>query len=781
MNLLRTILLVLLIPFGAFTQIEKDKLEEMLANDSEQELVATNSELMMQGYYYQASLICDKLLTMQPNSPNYHYRRGFIYLEMSQDFEKAIPHLEIAVTNTDKNYDMFSANEQSAPVDAIYFMAKAYHMAMQIDKAEQYYNKFIAESSNKSEYVFFSKLYLQQTAVARNLIAIPRKVTLKNVGYQVNTSSPEYSPVISLDGSALYFTARRPWDGGRQTDDDIDKSDNLPPEDIYVAFKDFDGEWTDPYRLEFSDPHLNEATVAVSSDERRIYLYSDTVGNGDIFYSDFSSNKFQDIKHYEAKKVNTDSWETHCTVTPDGQNMYFVSDRKGGFGGRDIYRVVKLPNGEWSEPQNCGPKINGPMDEESPFIAIDNKTLYFSSNGSTSMGGFDVFVAVRDENNEWSDPINLGYPLNSTVDDLFYTTTVDGLTGYLTSARSGGYGEKDIYEIQNDYMKTKSVLLDGQIVTLHGAKMPEDISVSIVCTNCGDRLERKVFPRLRDGVFYSALEPCREYDLVYSYDKGQKEFYKQSIKTDCAKDDDVIHVKAYLDVENQNMFTPYYIVGTVKDSKSKQLLTNVSVNLTNKTTGVNYTETQTNEKGGYRTDTLTSLNKGEILKMQLVLQKPGYVTMTFDVDVELGDQAEIDIDKLIEPLLASNEIGTDIGMFINPIYFDYNKWDIRPDAAAELDKIVEIMKNNPGIKIELGSHTDSRGTAEYNMSLSDKRAKSSAAYIVSKGISADRIKGKGYGESRLKVSDKIIKALPTWEQQEVEHQKNRRTEFLIVK
>lgn len=782
MSRLRTLLLLLLLaPSFTFAQMEKARLQEMLNKSSEQQLVVTCSELMQEGYYYQAGIICDKLLTYQPNSSNYHYRRGFIYLEMSQDFGSAIPHLEKAVTNIDKNWDAFSANEQSAPIDALYFMGRAYHMAMQIDKAEEYYNRFINESTSKSEYVFFSKLFLQQTAVARKELETPRNVTLKNVGYMINTANPEYSPVVSLDGSALYFTSRRLW-ADSSSAAHIDPRNNMPTEDVYVSFKDFDGEWLEPVRMEFCVTDQNEATVAVSSDERRIYLYEDTQGNGDLFYSDFASNKFKDVEHFDVKKVNTDAWETHCTVTPDGQNMYFVSDRKGGYGGRDIYRIVKLPNGDWSDPQNVGPKINTSMDEDAPFIAIDNKTLYFSSNGPKSMGGFDVFVSVRDENNEWSDPINLGYPLNSTVDDLFYTTTLDGLTGYLTSSRTGGKGEKDIYEVQNDYLRSKNLaVLKGKITTLHGAKIPEDVSITVKCTNCGDRVERKVYPRIRDGVFFSALEPCRDYEMIFSYDNGKKEFYSESFSTDCNKEYDEIDREVFLDVENQEIIKPYYIVGTVKDSKSKTLLSDVKVSLVNKDNGKPYVGTTTGTSGSYKSDTIADLKQGSVLNAQLVLEKPGYVTMSYDLAINLGSKNEINIDELIDPILVSSDLGSDLSIFIEPIYFDYNKSDIRPDAAKELDKIVKIMKDNPNIKIELGSHTDSRGTAEYNMSLSDRRAKASAAYIVSKGISASRIKGKGYGESKLKVSDAEIKAIPTWDEQEKAHQQNRRTEFIIVK
>lgn len=781
----KPVLLLLLIftPFLSFSQYTDDQLKKLIDGGNEGKLVQTCSELMTEGYYFQAAKICDKLLEIKPNSANYNYRRGFIYLEMSEDFGSAIPHLEKAVTDLDKNWDAFSPNEESAPIDALYFMGKAYHMGMDINKAENFYTRFINESKSSSEYIFLSKLFLQQCAIARKEIDLPRNVTLKNVGYMINTASPEYSPVVSLDGTALYYTSRRLWDDDASLPT-IDPRNNMPTEDVYVSFKDFDGEWMEPYRMEFCKVDQNEATVAVSSDERRIYIYEDTEGNGDLFYSDFSTNRFQDVRHFEAKKVNTEAWETHCTVTPDGQIMYFVSDRKGGYGGRDIYRVVKLPDGSWSDPQNCGPKINSAMDEDSPFIAIDNKTLYFSSNGPTSMGGFDVFVSVRDENNEWSDAINLGYPLNSTVDDLFYTTTVDGLTGYLTSARTGGKGEKDIYEVQNDYLRNKNLaVLKGKITTLHGAELPEDVSITVKCTNCGDKLERKVFPRIRDGVFFSALEPCREYEMVFSYDKGEKEFYKETFSTDCNKEYDEIEREVFLDVESRKMFKPYYVVGTVKDSKTKALLSDVNVKLINKETGMPYVQEATSSMGGFKSDTIVDLKQGGTLNAQLVLEKPGYVSMTYDVSIPLGSKNEININELIDPVLTPVKIGDDLGTLLDlkPIYFDYNKWDIRPDAAIELDKIVAAMKQNPNLKIELGSHTDSRGKDEYNLSLSDKRAKASAAYIVSKGISPNRIKGKGYGETRPNVTEAEINAMPTWEEKEKGHQLNRRTEFIVVK
>lgn len=773
-----TILLALLFPFVSSAQYDDKRVAELIRNGSESELVMESSIMIQEGYFYQAGTIVDKLLELQPASSNYNYRRGFIYLEMSSDFVKAQPYLEKAVLKTDKKYDPFNAKETAAPVDAYFELGKCYHMAGNISKAEELYNKFLESSIAKSNNVFFAKLFLEQCKVAKTEMANPKNVYLKNMGSSVNTKNPEYSPVISLDGSALYFTSRRRWPTGA-SDKGLDPRNNQYPEDIYVSYRDFDSTWMDPIKLEFCDSLQNEATLAVSPDERRVYAYMDTQGNGDIFYSDFSTNKFQVVTHLDNKKINTNDWETHATVTPDGKTMYFVSNRKGGYGGRDIYSCVKQKDGSWGDPVNLGPNINGPMDEESPFVSIDNSTLYFSSNGNKSMGGFDIFMSSIGSNGQWGPAVNLGSPINSTCDDVFYTTTVDGLTGYMTSLRVDGKGEKDIYEIKNNYLGVKNVaVLNGKINVIGGKPLPEDVSITLKCLDCENPYDMKIFPRMRDGVFMNALEPCKQYDITFSYEKnGKKNFYTEKFKTECNKEYSEVYREFWLDVDKQMMVKPYYVVGTITDSKTNAKLDGVAISLINKKTGEKLYDLPSGKNGSYKTDTLGGMKQGDNVEFALKLEKAGYVTMTYDVPVTLAENSEIRIDRS----LAKNEAGTDIGLNVNPIYFDYNKWDIRPDAAKELDKIVKIMKENPGIKIELGSHTDSRGTSEYNIKLSDRRAKASAQYIVSKGISANRISGKGYGETKLKVSDTQIENMPTWDEKEKGHQLNRRTEFIIVK
>lgn len=668
-------LLAFLTPFLSLAQPSEAEVLETVKSGSEQEMVTMNSLLIQENYLYLASKLSEKLFSLNPQSSNYNYRFGYTTLNSESNFERAIQFFLVAVKDTKKNYDMYSSNETSAPIDAFFHLASCYHLNQEIDNAIKYYQQFIDNSSSKSEKVEIAQLRLIQCDVAKREIANPKSAIVRNIGNVVNDITPEYAPVISLDGYSLYFTTRRQWIDG-STDDLRDPTLNQYPEDIYVSYADVDGEWTSPEKLEFCDSDLNEATIGVSSDERRIYVYQDMTGDGDIYYSDLEGNKFEDLGKLDYNDVNTKYWETHCTMTPDGQNMYFVSNRPGGFGGRDIYRIVKLPNGEWSKAMNMGPTINTPFDEDSPFIAVNNKTLYYSSNGDKSMGGFDVFVSFVDEENVWSTPANMGYPINSTGDDIFYTTTVDGLKGYLSSFRKGGHGEKDIYEILNDYLGNSPISsIVGTFIPAEGQPLPENISAIINCNNCNSESQKIINPRIKNGSYFASLLRCKDYVIEF-YSEG-KLLHSETFNTLCSGENEELR-KDYI-------FPPVYVPG-------------------------------------------------------------------------------VDIAEVIK---------------INPIYFDLDKSNIRPDAALELDKIVLVMNEHPELVVALGSHTDCRASKKYNMSLSDRRAKASAEYIKAKITNPERIYGRGYGESRL-INDCGCEGNVKSDCSEEEHQENRRTEFIIV-
>lgn len=518
-----------------FAQKRNNKeIEDLLKNGTESELVFKSTTLLDDKRFVDAEIIIDKLLTFQPESSNYNYRKGYVLVQLGQKYEAALPYLTIGTAKVSKLYDVYSAKELSAPVDAFYYLGRSYHHMGKLEDAKLYYAQFIEKTDKKSVLIKYATLGLEQCEVAARQIKTPNEgVKVKNAGKTINTKYPEYSPVISLDGTGLFYTICKPWNV-KNANEFIDQKTGFYPEDIYTSLLDDKGNWKDPVRMGFSKIDQNEATSAMSIEERFIYSYTDETGAGDIYYSDFKNNKFENPTVFEAKNINTKYWESHLTISPSGNWMYFVSDRPGGFGGRDIYECKRLADGTWGEPVNMGAKINSPFDEESPFISVNEKYFYFASNGPKSMGGFDILYATKDDEDVWGEAVNIGYPLNSFGDDLYYTSTTDGFKGYFTSDRPGGEGEKDIYEVENNYLGIESIaFLKVKVNTVDNLPIPDNYRLVLTCLDCADKKERMVYTRPRDGMLMSLLEPCKTYKLVYQIGEDHQVVFEETIQTDC--------------------------------------------------------------------------------------------------------------------------------------------------------------------------------------------------------------------------------------------------------
>jgi outer membrane protein OmpA-like peptidoglycan-associated protein len=749
---------------------------------SENDLVRESSRMMQENFFFFAEIVVDKLLKINTESANYNYRKGFILLESKHDFITAIPYLEKAVNDIDKNFDAYSASEKSAPTDVLYHLGRCYHLDLQLDKARKFYQRFINESNPKSELVAYSKLKLQQCDVAQRLIQTPSSSKVLNVGEKVNSVYADYSSIVSVDGTALYLTSRRPW-ADNSSDEFKDPMLNQYPEDIYVSFKNStNGAWLTPQRILSCEPELNEATIALSSDERTIYTYVDRTGNGDIYSATLEKDKYKDLALLHYPGLNTENWETHITMTNDGQEIYFVSNRPGGYGGKDIYRMVKLPDGNWSVPYNLGPTINTPYDEESAFIGIDSKTLYFASNGPMSMGEFDIFITIKDEDGNWSTPINLGYPVNSTADDFYFTTTADGLKGYLTSSRKEGYGDKDIYEIYNDAFKTKDLaLLKVKIRTSDLSEISENVSVSITCLNCDEKKTRLLKPRIRDGMLFDQLDPCREYEIAFKLDSTVDAFYKTKFNTLCKTGYQENNIDVVLDLDKL-IFVPainYNLEITVSDAKTNERLNNATISFKDIKTGKIIETISSNDTGLFNSNLLKKYGyPGKKINYEVIISKNNFITQTYEWNTELDTTQVFKLVYTLEKI----DLGADLAKSLNikSIYFEKKQSDLRPEAIVELDKIVKAMNNNPSIEVEIASHTDCIGARNYNLSLSEKRAKASATYIKARISNPKRVRGKGYGESKL-VNDCACEGDVMSNCTEEQHQENRRTEFKIIK
>lgn len=761
------ILVTIATPFKSISQFSEIEVKNLISQASEKELVIECSRMLQENFFHYADLITDKLLKINPESANYKYRKGFIELTMRQDYLKAIELFTAASGSIDKNYDMYSVKEGAVPADVFYHLGRAHHLNEDFAKAIENYNLFLTQTNKESELIEHAEKRIHQCGIAKKLMAMPKDVNVENLGDSINTEYADFSSNISLDGRALYFTSRRPWEDGA-SNGFKDPMLNHYSEDIYQAsLADNDG-WNSPSRMDMCKPQFNEASVSVSIDERRVYTYNDKKGNGDIYYSDLKNGSFTPIAPIGKSGINTETrWETHYTVSPDGKMVFFVSDKESGYGKRDIY-YMEDKGGVWSEPKNIGGTINSKWDEDSPFMGLDNNVLYFSSNDSTSMGEFDVFMSVRDENGIWSKPINLGYPINSVGDDLFYTHTADGQKAYLSSFRKGGKGEKDIYRLNVNSEIRNVALLNGEIIHSQNKDIPEDSYIELTCLNCEPEQKSILKPRVRDGVFLSKLEKCKDYQLVYFYNDQTVDPYTDNFSTNCDLAYEEVYKRVLLDEEKQVIipFFDYNLEGIVADRKSGEMIPNAKVVFSN---GDQEAEIlMTDSLGQFVSQLVDKKAFGHKLNYTVTVSADGYLLATYELNAELTTDSLISLSYMLD----KKEIGTDLGPFM--IYYNFDKYDIRDDAKVELDKIVKIMNENPEVKIELGSHTDCRGSWRYNSKLSKKRAKSAADYIAKRITNSDRIVSKGYGESQPVNNCKCASCSKD------EHQKNRRTEFVII-
>ena len=554
----KTLLLILftgLFNLVSFAQPDAAELQKALKNASFREKFEAANDLFYQKKYYHSLVIWLNLAEDQPQNSNINYKIGVCYLNSNTDKNKALPFLEKIKGDVSKQWDPYTHQEKRAPIEAYYYLAKAYHLDYQFDKAIDSYGLFKDKAHKKHALNTKAEMEIAQCKLAKTMVSTPNDWKIENLGEVINGKYSDFSPVLSLDGNAIYFTSRRIRKDS-SNEDEFNPNDGKHFEDIYYSLRDKKtGEWQEPKTVNFSEIDRNEATIGVSADGLKLYVYIDDEGDGNIYYSEYEDTLFSDLEFMESD-INSEAWETHATISTDGKTLYFVSDRKGGLGGRDIYRCRRLPNGEWSKAQNVGAPINSEFDEDSPFLSADGKNLYFSNNGRNSMGGFDIFVSpIKDEETQtWSEPVNLGYPLNTVNDDVFFIVSADGKTGYYSSLHQlkgssghgldGGYGEKDIYSITFDTAVVSEIaILKGYIIPDEDGVIPSDIEIYVTHIESGEQ-RGPYTPRPDDGGYVMDLEPCNNY-LVEYFNDGDL-FYETNVDVPCHAGYQEIKKEVYL-------------------------------------------------------------------------------------------------------------------------------------------------------------------------------------------------------------------------------------------
>ena len=327
--------------------------------------------------------------------------------------------------------------------DINFLLGQAFHYNYEFDKAISKYKEF-KQSLSPSELAKSGKEIekkIKECNTGKELVKNPTRVFIDNIGNTVNSTDRDYSPIINADESVMFFTSRRNnTTGGKK-----DEGDGLYLEDIYITHKLSNGSWSQPEnpgKPLNSDNH--DAIVGLSADGQRLFIYKGDKG-GDIYECELKGDEWSKPSKLD-KTINTIYHESSASFSFDLRTIYFVSNREGGYGNHDIFVSSLNEKGKWEEAVNLGAEINTPFDEGGIFMHPDGKTFYFSSTGHKTMGGFDIFKTVF-ENGKWSEPENVGYPINTTGDDLFFTVSANGKHGYYSSAKKGGIGLYDIYKV----------------------------------------------------------------------------------------------------------------------------------------------------------------------------------------------------------------------------------------------------------------------------------------------------------------------------------------------
>lgn len=554
------------------------------------------------------------------------------YVQLGSIYEKEKDYAE-ALTNF----------KQADEIDSVYFLpgyllyAKAEAGMGRFSEALRHIDRFLTQpglrESTRQEAVKWKAHF------AFGLKSLAERIPFEpaNLGDSINTPDPEYFPTLPIDRKTLIFT----------------RNIQNRNEDFFISHLLPDSAWSKAVPLPGDiNSGYNEGGQTVSQDGR-ILIYTicnrpDGMGSCDVYYALRGDDSTWGEPHNIGPPVNSPYWDSQPCLSPDNQELYFISNRPGGYGGSDIYVSRLQPDGRWGKPQNLGPDINTAGDESSPFIHADNRTLYFASDGWPGVGGVDLFYSRKRIDGAWGKPENLGYPINTIDHDGSLFVAADGKTAYFASDRSDSRGRLDIYRF----------------------------------------------------VLYEAARPIRT----------------------------------------------LYVTGYVFDQETLARI-GATLDLIDLATGKTLAQLPTNRDGSY----LVTLPVGRNYAFNV--SKPGYLfysnhfslvpdSITTD---DPGEAFHLDIG--LEPIAVNAKV------ILKNVFYDFDQYSLKPESKTTLDKLVQLLKQNPTLKIQINGYTDSVGAEAHNLTLSRQRAQAVVDYLAANGIDKNRLKAKGYGASHPVASN----------------------------
>jgi outer membrane protein OmpA-like peptidoglycan-associated protein/tetratricopeptide (TPR) repeat protein len=663
------------------------------------------------------------------------------YRELAFAYKKLGDHAKAAAT-----YKRLIDLGSPAPDDLLSY-ADQLRAQGNYDEAAKWYQAY-SDKAPDDEWV---KQYLKQGSFLKHLESDSTKDRVRKL--PINSPDADLAPAVMND-LLLFSSARGEGVGGR-TKYNWDREPFL---NLYSAL--LKGETaTDPMVMRKDlNSRLHDGTATFDSTRQRLYFTRDNLyygkltkaGDGEvklgIYYADITKGDMgqQEWGNLTPFEQNNPEYNLgQPSISPDGKRLYFVSDMPGGSGGTDIWYCDNV-NGDWSAPKNLGSKVNTPGSEMYPFVTKDS-TLYFCSTGHPGLGGYDIF-SVRLTPAGPGRVFNLKPPMNTPYNDQGLVLLADDSTGFFFSDRPGGLGSDDIYgcTVHGPRIQIKGVVVDKQTqAAIAGYALD-------IRNESGAFIDDARMQLLDDGRFIIDVPYSENYKLT-----ANRNGYRQGNTVLNSSTDDLEN--AVVQMEKYD----YGAEGIVQHGETKVPLDSALVQLLD-SDGHVVEELYTGADGKYS----FALQAEKDYKVKV--EKRGFFKQTARISTKGKTNAIIKTDFNLFPLEVNQVVRLD------NIYYDLAKWNIRPDAAKELDKLVQTLNDNPTVKIELSSHTDCRGKDAYNLALSEKRAKSAVEYLIKQGIDKDRLTSKGYGETKPVEPCECSKCT------EAEHQANRRTEFKVL-
>lgn len=745
---------------------------------------------------------------------NYVYKIGYCYLtsENQQNINKAIDYFLLASENIDKKYKN-KHREDKAPVNTLYYLGVAYRLNKDFEKAIDAFNVYKQKMSRKDSKTvpgMFIDREIQSCRDAMEVIDSERMKIEKIVVDGLQEPNVR-CPILCWEANRLIFTNGKynifPPDINYNTE-----YSEGPFDGVYMAERSEDGTFFNPQKisadLQIPYPFI---PVTATADGSELYLVADRSDNGDIYVSKFEDGKYQPAQR--VKKLNSRKWESHATITADGQRIYFTSLRRGGEGGLDIWYSDRDEDGKWQKPVNAGPEINTPFHEEMPYVIRNGNALYFSSEAHTNVGGFDVFYTSKDEQNQkWTSPVNLGYPFSTAGNDMGYVienTPVFAFCPINDNKRRIGVEECDCISLV-DEQAPQLASITG-LITLD----PEDqeklmqVRVRLVDENGEEIANVKVD---ENGNYLIEEIKAGNYEIT-AYDDDAN-LMSRSIEIPENENWDITGVNLTIDytdlaIAENDIVDNSQIVGIknvffdndsdVIDDKFTADIKLVADYLKQHPDAKIEIQGYCSQTGPLAYNMQLSESRAKNLMQQIVqygaseaqIQINGYgyakpIAINDFPDsrlynrrteiVFLNEEDNVNTVMAYVPTYyrSQNEPNYDNGKFFyceveifnelvaEAVFFDFDKYVINAQYEKNLNIIADYLVNNPKAKFKLSGHTDHFGSDDYNLGLSQNRVVKVKDYLITKGVSDSQLEMEFLGEKEnitMKTDDDLVRRL----------------------